>query len=702
MATSPRVYRPSYFLHLQIRLEDFAKDETTENEAFVFAVKAKKQAQEVDRLNAQLQQAKAASSQGGADGQSVQVLQRKVNAARRVQKSLQSAEQKPRAQKQGDGDEFSISLYLVPTDCTVEMNSFRIADTMQASFPFIDAPFISDVIRACVVEVWAGSITPEDFAAPDRWRLRRDRSTILFRGWVDSWDTSHDDTDAKVQIQARSYESILMDAKINPRAPVYKVRNGGERISTYLDRILSQFPATKGGDGEGQLRTMWYGADPTKEPLLDRKAFNRSMQTAASRNASAGASADDQHVVPDAPGAGTPPEASTGDTPGGEMRLPPKSMGGMQGSEMAIWDLFTQACRIAGCIPIYDPSLPANEKIRASGGSTGDFILLRPAQTIFEDVNQGTQIKGGAIDGFKRRFNLPSGSIDSDIRFLVWGHNVKSFKTARKLGRVKVLGIEVISHNADGPAKGRTISVRFPPDAVTTRRAAKGEAPTHEIQTIEVNGIRDEKMLLQTAVSAYHAISRQEVSVSIETDDLASYIDPTTGLVHNDELDMLRLRPGSPCRVAVAREVKSPSQGQTLVVSPLSEIFERREDVLYKMLQKSADRFATDGTGFFAGTKVEDMQRRVSRAMSSSKLTEVFYCRAIRHTMTADEGWSASVELVNYIAARVDPVVMAKTTQQANDERKMQSPAKSEADKYIEAIRRSQARSINQLQGRKS
>lgn len=697
MATAARVYRPSVFMHLQIRLEDFSKDQdpTLPSSDVPYPVKLRNQANRVAKTQAEL--TKTSTAPGSVDKAAVSTLRKRLRTERAVLKQIQSQSPDAVAQQKGAGDAFSIDLYLVPLDWSVDMNSFRIADTMQATFPFIDAPFLSQIIRAAVVEVWAGTVTPEDFAAPDRWRLRRNRSSILFRGWVDSWDTTHDDTDAKVQITCRSYESILMDAKINPRAPVYKIKGGKEKISAYLNRILSQFPATSGGSGEGQLRAAWYGADPKTEPELSRNTLNRSLQTAASRNAAG--SRDTQTITADVPDpGGTPPESSVGPTTTGDSRMPPKSMGGMQGSEMSVWDLFTQACQLAGCLPTYDPSLPPT----AAVPNPGNFILLRPPQTLFEDISEGYKIQGGASDGFERRFNLPTGKqITSQVRFLVWGHNIKTMKTSRKLGHVKVTAVEVISYNDDAPAGKRTISVRYPSTKFVTHLLAKGEAQSNEVLTINVQGIRDEKMLLQVAVGVYHQISRQELSVSIETNDLASYIDPSTGLAHNDEMDMLRLRPGSPCRVAVARQVQTPADNQTLVISPLSEVFEQRDDVIFKLLQDQNERFSTTNTGFFAGTKANEMQQRISAALASAKLVDTFYCRTIQHRGTEEDGWSCTMELVNFLTARALPRVLSKQDQETDSMRKVQKIVKTAMAKNDEANKRAAARATDALRNRR-
>jgi hypothetical protein len=689
MAIVPRVYRPNAFLRLRIRLEDFTVGAPEDTEAKPYAERVKILDRQIGATRKKLAEARTAGNQ---DQVSAAELSSRLRREEKAKKKLASSDPQARAVGTAAADEFSVDLYTVPTDLSVDMNSFRMADKCHASFPFIDAPLMSDIIRAALVEVWIGTVTPEDFAAPDHWRLRRDRAVIVFRGYVDTWETTHDDQDAQVQIDARSLEAILIDAKINPLAKAYRIAGSGEKISTYVDRILAQFPPTAGKSGGDALKSAWYGA--ANEPVIDRKILLRSLQTAKSRtNANGG---DSVQVA--TPLAGTDPGQGEGAAAAGAPRMPPKA----PGQEMSLWDLITQACEISGCIPTYDPSLQPRGNVK----DTGDFILLRPPQTIYGDALEGYKIAGGPVDGFRRRFALPGGSLTSEIRFLVWGHNITSFKTSRKLGRIKVPGVEVISYNPDAPPAERRIAVLYPTNARTTRIGSKGEGQINEIQTRNVSGIRSKALLKQVAVGLYHSMSRQELSVTIETDDLASYIDPdakpaatippraaaddpdllegqaplplapTPLRGHNDDPDMLRLRPGSPCRVVVAREVRDPARG--LVISPLSEVFEKRGGQLLEMLKNQQERFRP--SGFRApgegASNVFEMAARITKALSSVKLTDLFYCRSISHKFNGEDGWSATLELVNFLEARNLPSNLSADDQRDNNERKLPAAKK--------------------------
>lgn len=686
--TATRTYRPSAFMRIQIRLEDFTKGgEITDlanniaSEAIPYKAKVSALNGLIKSLQSQLASEQVSASGGSPDTLSATSTRAQIHKLQDTVKSLKGANTKPRAQPADKGDPFSVDLYTVPVDLQLEVNSFRIADTLKATFPFIDAPLISDIVRAALVEVWMGTISPEEFADPDNWRLKPDRAVIMFRGYIDEWESEHDGEDAKVQISARSLEAILMDAKINPMSNAYRVSGKGEPISKYIDRILGLLPATSGKFGGNQLKSKWYGADPTKEPQLSAKVLLRSLQTAASRNAAQGGQPDGPQVTtPNYDTGGTDPGQLEGVAPG-DPRLPPKA----PGQEMSVWDLFTQACELVGCMPYYDPSL----RPPAEGEQAGDYILLRPAQTVYQDVNDGYRVPGGPADDFNRQFYLPQGAATSEVRFMVWGHNIKNFKTSRKLGRVKVPAIRVQAYVPDAQPGKRSLVAQFPPESVlrATRIGAKGEGATNEVKTVVVQGIRSQKELEQYAVHLYHAIGRQELSVKLETDDLASYIDPSSGLVHNDERDLLRLRSGAPCRVVVAREVRTPNAGATLVISPLSEVFEKRGEQLLQLLINQNGRFRPDT--FFTSSSVTDpftAVKRIQASLGSAKLTDVFYCRGVSHKFNTDDGWGATIELVNYLTARNDPSVMPSDAQQMNDDRMVSPNEITPADKNQKEI----------------
>ncbi len=690
-----RTYRPSAFLRIQIRLEDFSQDGDVAipSESHPPEKKADLARAQIANLRGQLGEAKIALLKGGSDNATVVDLERQI----KVQENIISSENnnvQAADQAQGKKGPYDIDIFTVPIELEVNINGLNTADNLSATIPFMDAPIYSQLVRSALVECWAGTIKIEDFASPSEWRLKRNdpATTLLFRGYIDDWKTVHSDDNAKVEIKARALEAILMDAKINPLANVYRIKSQqGELISTYINRILRQFPPTSGNTGGDAMQSLWYGADPDAEPILTNKMLLRTLQTASSRNQNTTADSSGNHITADNPDDQTAPGDRLGLNPG-TANVPP-SKGSTE--EMSVWELIYQACRLAGCIPRYDPSLPP-----VDGINPGDYILLCPPQTIFQDVTGDITIKAGAVDGFSR--SLYSGGVgdgpivknQSDIRFMVWGHNIKNFETNRHLGRQKILAVNVISYNSEAGPGGRNISVTFPPQYAQTyskdqykainnaskglnkkTRASKvgssGDTKSNEIQTINVYGIRDKTQLEQIAVGLYHQMRRQELSVTLETHDLSSYIDPTSGLEYNKNPDLLKLRPGSPCKVTVARTLKT--MDTALALTPLSEVFELRAEELTKLFKSQHERY--NPRTFLAQSDnvagIDQMVSKIMTAWNTSKLTDVFYCRGINHKFNSSDGWTGTIDLVNYLDVVADPVKLSVDAAKQNDKAKV-------------------------------
>ena len=647
-----RVYRPAHLLRLKIRLEDF--DESVDPEAESTDKPFEQKLQRLNTKIASLQKKQSDLRANSPQSAELTKVSAEIRKNQRARKKLEGAEAQGAAQTLEKGDVFSIDIVVVATSFGLELNSPRVADTLTATFPFRDAPLISDIIRSAQVDLLVGTIPEEDFADPARWRLSFQRGVLRFRGYVDTWETSHDDADATVSISARSLESILIDGKVHPLSKSFRIDGDGEKISAYVQRILDKFPPTSGKTGGDQLKAVWYGATAESEPTLDRKSLIRSLQSAKSRNTAASGP-----IPPGTDAPALPP--AEGDDPAAAVGPPGQPSSGQKtpSQEMAIWDLITQACNIAGCIPVYDPSLPEIGTIRPA-----DSILLRPANTLFEEVDGGLRIPDGPLDGFNRTMTFQGRPIQSDLRFMVWGHNIKSMSTSRKLGRIKAPGIEVRSLNPDAPPAQRLVKVRYPEAKRGTKIGAKGEAKVDEIITRVIRGVRDEKLLKQIAVSLYHQMARQEMAVHIETDDLSSYIDPNSSEVPNDVPDLLKLGPGSPCRVTVAREVK---QGDgKLIMSPLSEVFEKRTSEIRRFLTEQAGIFRPEQSQAVTDKMVE----RIAKSLSSARLTDIFYCRSVNHDWDTESGWKITMELVNFLEARSLPKNLSETDKADDAERR--------------------------------
>jgi hypothetical protein len=496
----PRTYRPAWFLELIVRLEDSgAADNTTgQSSDKPYATKAQAIDDEIAKNEAML------ANESAFEAMSF-VTKSDITAAKLRSKNRNLVAQKARLSRGSvDGqksDEFSIQFVTVPSELEIEDRGFREAAVLTATFPFIDMPLDPRIIRECRVEGYLGTVSAEDFGTPDNWHLRANPSKSCIRrfvGYVDLPEMNHTDGDATIHIKARSYEATLIDGKINAHAPAYKIEGESEYLTTYVNRILSQYPPTSGDTGGDAFKAVWFAADPATEPKLGRKDLLRSLQTAKSRNQANPAQADEngQKVQEEASATTVDSDGSGDSSQGGQASMPPKSV---TPDGMSIWDLITQACELCGCMPIYQPALSAittdkdppltgsingGQKVETFGkkNDISNYLLLTPPQGFLDDITDDhIGVSGGSRDRFHRDFkdgNSPAWT--SDVRFMVWGHNIKSMKLSRKMGRTRPTAVEVRAYNPDASAELRVMKARFPSSKApaTERRSRRAARPT--------------------------------------------------------------------------------------------------------------------------------------------------------------------------------------------------------------------------------
>jgi hypothetical protein len=196
------------------------------------------------------------------------------------------------------------------------------------------------------------------------------------------------------------------------------------------------------------------------------------------------------------------------------------------------------------------------------------------------------------------------------------------------------------------------------------------------VRIFEVQGVRDQLALDSIAVSLYHQLARQELTMEIENDELASYIDPAASaangklvpLQHNDQPDLLHLCAGTPVHVTVA---KQSTDSNDLTISTLSEFYDLTGQNILKLLTDQNNRWgAWRSGGPLDQQALESSARKIQAAYQRAKLPSVYYCRGIQDTFGAgDDIFHSRMELTNYMPAN-DPKNLDVTSQQMNDRRK--------------------------------
>ena len=713
----PRLYRPAWLLRMFVRYEDFGAEDDSDAQDGSAPYKSPQVMGGVEQANieAQIAQVGAGMAVGGSRGLSdmVKLQAQSKNVFRKVQKL--GTGNMSSAGDNGAADKWAGEWITAPMELTIEDKGFREADTLEASFPFSDLPLFPLVVRECRVEAYVGTVKAEDFATPGRWHLEPKMSktcVLRFNGYVDQNEMESDGATSMVHFKARSYVATLMDGKINPHAKAYRVQGTEEPITVYINRILSLYPPTAGGGkgGGDPFRAYWYGSPPGKEPMIGSKELSRSLQSAKSKNQNIGQSkSDNVNAQTDNPQEGADHNGTGDGAATGEAAMPQKAV---TEDGMSVWDLITQACELAGgVLPMYKPSLPpfptattagTLSAIAAIGGPNltsfapagtpqtymvdpRNCLLVTPPEGFLDHVSNATQIEGGARDGFKREFsNGSAGNFKSDVRFMMWGHNIEKMKLARHMGRVRPTAVEIRTSNIDADDVVRGMSARYPlhnpkkgkgKGKSSNKSTEKGHGKIDVIRTFVVKGVRTKTRLMRIAVSIYHQLTRAELSMSLETDELASYIDPAASMQagslvenHNDNPDILRLCAGTPVHVTVA---KKSTDGPDLTICTLSEFYDLQANNIVELLTKQNDRwgwFRTDGQ--LSQSQIEAEAQKLQAVYQAAKLPTVYYCKGVRLQFKADDQFfHCTMELANYMDAN-DPDNMDDENRELADEMK--------------------------------
>lgn len=641
------VYRPGVIARLTIRLEDWSNDDGAQAQAEGAPAKtaaARAIATAADLEGQQNVRRASGDFNPAADAQVTMAQKRAARA-----KAGKTTGTGAAAPLTAPPDDHTIQLGVVPLEITVEHNGFRTADKVSMELSLGDLPLPPELIRSMLVEVFVGTVPTDDFGDPLKWVPNILSNPPDFRGYAEQESIEADYQTLKVSVEALSLEQRLMTLKINPFTKDRAIAKGGEPVTDYVRRLIGTIPEFNGSLGDAIGVRVFPNVAPDQVPRLDSALFKRSLQSAASR-----AQAGGQVQPGPAPAVDPSQDPSVGQPMGVGFPTPSPAV-----ADVSVWDVVTRAAELSGLIPVYDPSIVA----RDLGGNVimlgANNILLVPPQTIKETPQDGVTIPGGPIDGFARDLTIGGTStVHTQVRFLVWGSNIKSYKMTRKYGREKAPRVRVVAHNPDAPAGKRTLTSVFPKTLRGTSVSAVGSGqgaghpPIQEEVVRVIREIRSQAQLDQIAVALYHAIGRREVTCTIETDELSSYIDPTRPETHNENPDLLRLRPGTPCRVLVARRVADPAS-EGFEVNGLSELMDRRSNpaFLRKALMGGTNLIAP-GT---AKKKLEEALARLEDAFQSSRLTDWFYCRTMGWRWSASDGWAATIELANYVEARSSP-----------------------------------------------
>jgi hypothetical protein len=132
------------------------------------------------------------------------------------------------------------------------------------------------------------------------------------------------------------------------------------------------------------------------------------------------------------------------------------------------------------------------------------------------------------------------------------------------------------------------------------------------------------------------------MSVRVETDDLASFVDPRDNVIPAADPDLLSLRSGTPVRLMIAKRDESSG---SVNVTPLSSLFDVDRTTLGALLVDQKRRWTNDPDPVSTAKREVDA---IEQSIGTLRVPDLFYTRCVNHKFSADDGWSADIELVNY------------------------------------------------------
>ena len=384
--------------------------------------------------------------------------------------------------RSSDGLTFDVTV--IPKDMTWDQNGIRTADTLSATFKFIDCPIDPRCVRSCAIEAFIGTVSDDEFAAGIQGRTRSgfaaqgqgeslniipdtyldanrvQRTNSRFIGWVDKWDVEwEDEAEPSIRIDCRDNTSLFIEQQCPPRL----VLDMNSPIDKAIAVYLSHFPQMQGLSVQYLPTT---DTPPTLAKLLCNTAYR--------------------------PQLGPHPSKTGGN------------------DKMSVWDYLTDVCGSIG------------HNIRVQGTT----IIVQTPRAVTPGLPQPR-----VDDPFQGR-TLATGEELTYRRFL-YGRNIKSMKVSRNFAKQVPTNIEIRSYNTEN----KELAVeRFPLPEDRLQYAIPGDAqPDQKWLVKSVFGIKDKKILKIIAQSMYEQLGRSELQCEIVTRNLSSF---GGGNLDPDILDM--------------------------------------------------------------------------------------------------------------------------------------------------------------------
>lgn len=478
---------------------------------------------------------------------------------------------------------------IIPYDVSYELNSYREADTARFTIPAASLPIDPRIIRAGQVQVFAGTVTPTEFAdavgptggpVPAVADFDADgQPTEVFRGVLDDLELTIDGNDT-LSGSARDITSVLIDAEISAN-----VQNNLP-ADVPLDQALTTFLI---GDGLPAGKSLIPGLPHAAgiQVVNDTLAPLPTLREIAS-----GSSFDsNKRVKRNRPGRGSK-------------------------SKISYWDMITDLVVGAGFIVFVrlGPPLPSAQALALSGAPL--LPTSRPPQIVISDPRTFY----GSTEGVRKFF---------------FGGNTDSLVIRRSLtGLDPTPNIEVAARS---DSLGATVKAQFPPIPKKNRASQAGDRIELRRFNVGRHGFDPAKprytgVLLATAQSIFEQLGRGEMSIRIATQALSilgfNSEDP------NLKPDILQLKPGDPVIIGV--QASDPNIGRI------------SQSMAFESLPR-ADKVRVLISNLHVP---EEFASSLVVALEDDRFPSLFRCKDVTVHWNFDEGFEIETEAINFLDVR--------------------------------------------------
>jgi hypothetical protein len=507
----------------------------------------------------------------------------------------------PQAQSSSSDGLTQVVAGIIPHDAKHGRNGWKVGDTLDVTFRYVDLPVDPRAFRSVAVEFYLGTMPQEAFSSgvagqtvnapngqsqdatpvnmiPDTWvdANGNTRSNKRFSGWVDDWDYDwSSEGTALVHLKCVDNTRLLLDQEMPPQLAIDVTKPLDQAVA----QLLTNFPQMQGLSIEYRP-----AVDPGSIPIL-----KTSMGPTAYR--------------PDLGG----PTASKG--------------GGTSGTnKLSVWDYLVEIMLLVGHNCRVEDTTIIIQRVRTA---TGKGFPPR-----WDDPFTGYTWADGQVHPF---------------RTLVWGRNLKAVHCGRKYTRTARKNVEVRCWSVQ---QKQTLVARHPPllgpqatsGPTTANKRAVSTLPgnggsTNKYVVYTVSGITDLTTLQMVAQHYYEGLNRGELAVKLTTRNPASYGGD------NSDPDLLDLLAGDRIEYLVDRvDLSQP----TAVQSSIGELESAAT-------QQSAAQQQLTALGFDA-----QFVAAYLKVFSSRSFQTQFVTKSVVLGWDVDKGVDIEVNGVNFVEVALD------------------------------------------------